>query len=261
MRLWSFSWIKDMKRPFRFGVLFLTLLGGLLPVSGGLRSESLPPNIKAEGKSNNMPVLWEQAYQKIIQLPDSSLLEKGEILGEVKNAGNQTFLAQTMGLIKARAEDCFKVVKNYPLYIRIMPCTVENKVLRSFTLEGDHQGLEGVDFWTRIRVLGFDTRYLLRIAHMVDPQRHSYRSFWTLVDRPDQLKECRDQGNQPCRNDLSLNLGSHQFEPFPGYPHYTLHTYTLKISGEGWLRRSALLLGGIKSMKGVTLAIRKALEP
>ncbi|MEW6184559.1 MAG: hypothetical protein AB1585_02330 [Thermodesulfobacteriota bacterium] len=250
--------ITDWNRCFWFTALILALWTMLLPLSSARGSEANP--LKAEGTSDSMPIGWEQAYQKIIQLPENSRLEKGEILGEVKKVGDHTILAQTLGMVKARAEDCFKVAKSYPLYARLMPCTVENKVIRSFPLEGGPPGLEAVDFWTRVKVLGFNTRYLLRIAHLADPQKHRYRSFWTLVDRPDQLKACRDQENQPCQNDLSINLGSHLFEPFPGNPQYTLHTYTLKLSAEGWLRRSAIRLGGIHSMKEVTQAIRKALE-
>jgi hypothetical protein len=55
-------------------------------------------------------------------------------------------------------------------------------------------------------------------------------------------------------------LGSHQFEPFPGNSNYTLHTYTLTVSGKSWLQQTAFQLGGTKSMGEVTQAIRNVLE-
>jgi hypothetical protein len=57
---------------------------------------------------------------------------------------------------------------------------------------------------------------------------------------------------------LTLNLGSHQFEPYPGDPNYTLHTYTVTIAAKNWLQQVAFRLGGHKSMQEVTQAIRKA---
>ncbi len=125
-----------------------------------------------------------------------------------------------------------------------MPNTVENRVIRSFTLEGDYAGAEAVDFWTRVSVLGFDTRYLLRIAHLSEPQSRRFRSFWTLVDNPTQVAGVCGSEKTPCENDLALNLGSHQFEPYPGNPSYTLHTYTLNLAGKNWLQQAAFRLGG-----------------
>jgi hypothetical protein len=133
-------------------------------------------------------------------------------------------------------------------------------VIRSFPLEGEYAGAEGVDFWTRIRVFGFNTRYLLRIAHLSDPDQHRFRSFWTLVGHPEKLNTCFDSKKNPCQNDLAVNVGSHLFEPFPGNPDFTLHIYTLMISGKSWLQRAAFHWGGTKSMGEVTLAIRKILE-
>jgi len=165
-----------------------------------------------------------------------------------------------MGLIKAKAEDCFKVVRNYNQYITLMPCTKESKVVRSFQLEGEPIGVEPVDFWTRIRVMGISTRYLLRIAHLPEPAKQQFCSFWTLVDNPGHLPACQDLRKKPCQNDLAVNLGSHQFEPFPGNSNYTLHTYTLTVSGKSWLQQTAFHLGGVKSMGDVTQAIRNVLE-
>ncbi|MBA4395284.1 MAG: hypothetical protein C0407_17170, partial [Desulfobacca sp.] len=136
----------------------------------------------------------------------------------------------------------------------------ENKVVRSFQLEGDYLGVEAVDFWTRIRVLGLDTRFLLRIAHLPEPKNHRFRSFWTLVNNPDQVSGCQDSEKKPCQNDLALNLGSHQFEPFPGNSSYTLHTYTVTLAGKSWLQQTAFHLGGKKNMADVTQSIRNALE-
>lgn len=207
-----------------------------------------------------MPVRWDQAFQKIILNPDQGKLFQGEIICVLKKGEDRTIIAQSMGLIKAKAEECFKVVRSYNQYVNLMPSTVENKVLRSFHLEGDYNGAEAVDFWTRINVLGFKTGYLLRIAHLSEPQTHRFRSFWTLVDNPAQIPGCLDGEKKSCRNDLSVNLGAHQFEPFPGNPNYTLHTYTLTVSGKTWLQQMAFNLGGQKTMGQVTSSIRKVLE-
>lgn len=128
-------------------------------------------DLSAEGTSNVMPIRWDQAFLRIISLPNTDKLEQGEILCEINKVDEQTLVAQSVGLIKAKAEECFKVIRNYNRYIKLMPYTVENKVVRSFQLEGDYPGAEAVDFWTRIRVLGFDTRYLLRIAHLTEPRK------------------------------------------------------------------------------------------
>ncbi len=233
-------------------------LGWILLGSPGFGAD--PNALNADGKTNIMPIRWDQAFPRIISLPDKGKLEQGEIMCAVKNIDNRTIVAQSIGLIKAKAEDCFKVVRNYNQYTNVMPCTVENKVVRSFQLEGEPIGVEAVDFWTRIRVFGFDTRYLLRIAHLSDPKQHRFRCYWTLIDNPDQVPGCLDSEKNPCQNDLAVNLGSHQFEPFPGNSNYTLHTYTLTISGKSWLQRTAFRLGGGKSMGEVTLCIRRVLE-
>jgi hypothetical protein len=233
------------------------VLSGILFLPSGFGADLL--GTKADGRTNIMPVRWEQIFHKLISSPDKNRLEQGEILCEIKKSGD-TVLAQTMGLIKAKAEYCDKVVRNYNQYTNLMPCTVESKVIRSFHLEGENAGAEAVDFWTRVRVFGFNTRYLLRIAHLPEPIKQRFRSFWTLVDQPDQLPACSDNEKRPCRNDLAINMGSHEFEPFPGNPHYTLHTYTLMLSGKSHLQQAAFHLGGTKSMEDVTLAIRRVLE-
>jgi hypothetical protein len=230
----------------------------LMGASGGYGADER--DFKAAGKTNVMPVRWDQAYPRIISSPDRVKLERGEILYEMKKGDADTLTAQSMGLIKARAEACFKVVRNYDQYINLMPYTVENKVVRRFQLEGENAGAEAVDFWTRVRILGVDTGYLLRIAHLQEPVKHRFRSFWTLVNDPDQLPGCLDSKKKPCRNDLNVNLGSHQFEPFPGNSGHTLHTYTLTVSGISWLQQAAFHLGAGKSMGDVTRAIRNALE-
>ncbi len=216
--------------------------------------------LKADGKTNVMPIRWDQAFLRLISPPDKAKLEQGEILCEIKKWDSNTITAQSMGLIKAKAEDCFKVVRNYNQYINLMPYTKENKVVRSFQLEGEPTGVEAVDFWTRVRVLGISTRYLLRIAHLPEPAKQRFRSFWTLVDKPEHLPACQDSERRPCQNDLAVNLGSHQFESFPGNSNYTLHTYTLTVSGKSWLQQPAFQLGGTKSMGEVTQAIRNVLE-
>lgn len=241
-------------------ILFATITMGWIlygPSSFGADHQGL----KADGRTNAMPIRWNQAFLKLITAPDKAKLEQGKILCEIKKWDGNTVTAQSMGLIKAKVEDCFKVVRSYyNQYVTLMPCTKESKVVRSFQLEGEHSGVEAVDFWTRIRVLGISTRYLLRIAHLPEPEKQQFRSFWTLVDNPGHLPACQDLRKNPCQNDLTVNLGSHQFEPFPGNANYTLHTYTLTVSGKSWLQQTAFHLGGAKSLGDVTLAIRKVLE-
>ena len=244
-----------MKRLNLPAVFILCWVLGIIPAHGFQRME-----LSADGTSNTMPIRWDQAHQTLITKPDREKLLKGEILCEIKKVDANTVVAQSLGLVRARAEECFSVVRNYNHYVRLMPCTVENKVIRSFQLDGEYQGAEAVDFWTRVRVFGFNTAYLLRIAHLSDLKKHLYRSFWTLVDNPAQLPGCQDSEKKPCRNDLALNIGSHQFEPFPGNPDYTLHTYTLTISGKTWLQQMAFKLGGKQSMGEVTACIREAAE-
>ena len=217
--------------------------------------------LEADGQTNIMPVQWDQASPKIIALLDKARLERGEVLCEIKKVDSLTLAGQTVGLIKADPAECFKIVRKYNQYLQLMPGTVEGQVIRSFMLEGNYAGAETVDFWTRVRVLGFDTGYLIRIVHLCDPQSNRFRSFWTLVDNPAQVVGANGSGKTPCENDLSLNLGSHQFEPYPANPTYTLHTYTVNLMAKNWLQRVAIQLGGQKKMQEVTRAIRKALAP
>ncbi len=243
---------------FCFLIGFVILACGWLVPGDG--QASLWKNLSADGRTNTMPVLWDQVSRKIIPRLDLKRLERGEVISEIKKLDSQTVEAESVGLIKATPEACFKVVRSYNRYTQIMPCTVENRVIRAFKLEGAYAGAEAVDFWTRVSVLGFDTRYLLRIAHLSDLQNRRFRSFWTLVGNPSQVAGVCDSGKTPCENDLALNLGSHQFEPYPGNPNYTLHTYTLTLEGKNWLQQTAIRLGGLKTMEEVTEGIRKALK-
>jgi hypothetical protein len=241
---------------FLIGSVILALVW-LVPVDG----LALPSkNLCADGRTNTMPVQWDQVSRKIIAHLNPEKLERGEVISEVKKIDSRTVTAQCVGLIKADPEACFKVVRSYSQYAQIMPCTVENRIIRSFKLEGDYAGAEAVDFWTRVSVLGFDTRYLLRIAHLSDPDSRRFRCFWTLVNNPSEVAGVCDSGKAPCENDLALNLGSHQFEPYTGNPNYTLHTYTVTLEGKNWLQQSAFRLGGWKTMEEVTQRIRKALK-
>jgi len=238
--------------------LVIAALGWLGAANGWAADQKV---LEADGQTNIMPVHWDQASPKIIAHLDKARLERGEVLCEIKKIDSQTVAVQTAGLIKADPAECFKIVRKYSQYVQLMPGTVENLVIRSFMLEGDYAGAEAVDFWTQVRVLGFDIRYLLRIAHLCDPHINRFRSFWTLVDNPAQLVAVCGSGKTPCENDLALNLGSHQFEPYPENPTYTLHTYTVNLMGKNWLQGVAILLGAQTKMQGVTQAIRKALVP
>jgi len=243
------------------GLIILSVMVtlGWLGSGNGLAADR--KGLQADSRANTMPVHWEQASPRIITHLDKTRLERGEVLCEIKRIDSQTVAAQSVGLIKADPADCFKIIRRYNQYVRFMPNTVENRVVRSFTLEGDYAGAEAVDFWTRVSVFGFDTRYLVRIAHLSDPPSRRFRSFWTLVDNPAQVTGLCGSEKTSCENDLALNLGSHQFEPYPGNPSYTLHTYTVNLAGKYWLQQAAFSLGGQKSMQAVTQGIRKALPP
>jgi hypothetical protein len=243
----------------RLVILFVIVNLGWLGSGNGLAADR--KGLQADGRTNTMPVHWDQASQKIIPHLDQARLELGEVLCEIKKIDPQTVAAQTGGLIKADPAECFKIVRKYNEYVQLMPHTVESRVIRSFRLEGDYAGAEAVDFWTRVNVLGFDTRYLIRIAHLSEPQARRFRSFWTLVDDPTQIAGVCGPEKTPCENDLALNLGSHQFEPYPGNPNFTLHTYTVNLVGKSWLQQVAFRLGGQKTLQEVTQRIRKALLP
>jgi hypothetical protein len=141
-----------------------------------------------------------------------------------------------------------------------MPYTKESRILRTFTPKGEESLSDGVDFWTRVKFLGWETRYLIRIVHLEDPRRSYYRGYWTLVDQPAQAAGCLDSEKRPCENDLTMNIGSHQFEPYPENPDWTLHTYTVKVGGKHWFQRAALDWGGTRSLREVVQCLRQAGE-
>lgn len=215
-------------------------------------------DLTANPLSNVIPVSWDQAFTRTIVSPDFSLLEKGEILAEVKRLDDGTVMAQSIGLIDAGAEECVRVARDYEHYTAIMPYTVEGRVVRSFRLDGENSGAEAIDFWTKVCVLGFKTRYLIRMAHLDDPERHLYRSFWTLVRNPASVPGCIDAKGRPCENDLAMNIGTSQFEPYKGNPARTMQTYTLKIKPSSWTQSFGLRVGCRGSMQDVTKAIRAA---
>ena len=212
-------------------------------------------DLTADPLNNVMPISWDQAYSRIIISPDEAELERGKILFDMKKIDGNTVMAQSIGIIAAKPEECFRVVRDYNQYTGTMPHTVESKIVRSFRLEG---GGEAVDFWTKIRVLGFETRYLIRVEHLADPENLLYRSFWTLVYNPAADSGCKDSNNRPCENDLVTNIGSHQFEPYKGNPGRTMHTYTLMAKGKSWVQSVGLRVGGGSSMRDVTISIREA---
>ncbi|MFZ2448813.1 MAG: hypothetical protein WAW37_20820 [Syntrophobacteraceae bacterium] len=215
-------------------------------------------DLKADPLTNTMPISWDQAYSRIIIVPDHAELEKGGILFDVKKIDGNTVMAQSIGLIEAGPEECFRHISNYNHYTSTMPYTVESKIVRNFRLEGDNPGAETVDFWTKVRVLGSQTRYLIRVVHLADSESRLYRSFWTLVHNPAAVSGCKDSNALPCENDLDMNIGSHQFEPYKGDPGRTMHTYTLKVKGKSWAQRVGLRVGCGSSMRDVTRSIREA---
>jgi len=208
--------------------------------------------------TNGMPISWDEAYFKLIKSPDEADLEKGEILVAEKRLGGDTIMAQSIGLIEAGPEECARVVHDYNNYTSIMPYTVESRIVRSFALEGENAGAETFDFWAKVSVFGFQTSYLIRVVQLTDPGSHRYSSFWTLVRNPAAVSGCIDSDGRPCENDLDMNIGSSQFEPYKGNPNRTLHTYTLKIEGKSWTQCLGLRIECGSSMRDVTKAIRKA---
>jgi hypothetical protein len=208
-----------------------------------------------------LPISWNDAYFRVIDQPDYAALDKGEVLYKLKQLGPDTAMAQTMGLVKATPEASFRVARDYNHYVQVMPYTEESREVRTFKLTGaNYPGAEAVDFWTLVNVFGYQTRYLLRIGHLVDAQKQTYRTLWTLVSEPEKVAGCKDKRGRACENDLATNLGSHQFEPYKGDPKRTLHTYTVRLVGKSWFQRQALAFAGGNSMKEVTLAIRTTAE-
>lgn len=235
-------------------------LGAASAAKSVLAGEGASDPTTADPKSKSLPIGWDKAYFKIIASPDSKALESGDILYDVKQLTSSSAMAQTMGLINAPPEACYKAAKDYNNYTKTMPFTAESRIIRKYPLEGQNSaGAEAVDFWTRVSVVGFETRYLIRIAHLEDVAASRYRTFWTLVDNPSQVP-CTDNEKRPCENDLAANLGSHLFEPYKGNPKKTLHTYTVKLVGKTWAQRTALSVGGGTSMKEVTASVRKSAE-
>lgn len=215
-------------------------------------------DLRADPLTDVMPISWQQAYSRIIVSPDEAELEKGEILFDMKKLNDGTIVAQSMGLIRATPEECVRITGDYNHYTSIMPYTVESRIVRKFRLAGKYAGSEAVDFWSRICVLGFQTRYLIRVVNLANAKSHVYRSFWTLVRDPGSDSGCKCSNGQPCENDLATNIGSGEFEPYNGNPHCTLHTYTLKIRSMNWLQCIGLSAGCGNSMRDVTKAIRIA---
>jgi len=212
----------------------------------------------ADPMTNLMPISWDQAFFKLIDFPDESELKNGQILFDMKMLEDDTVIAQSIGLVEASPRACFEVVRNYNHYSKTMPYTVEGRIIREFSIDRNRSWNEAVDFWTRVCVFGFKTGYLLRVAHLNDPEKNLYQSYWTLVGNPSADSYCIDANMRPCKNDLDMNIGSHLFEPYQGNPARTIHTYTLKIKGKSWAQRIGLRVGCGNSMREVTESIRNA---
>jgi len=239
------------------GVSFV-IIGILLSILVSAECIAAANDHMADPMTDIMPISWNDAYFKIINSPSESELEKGNVLFDMMAMENNTVAAQSVGLIDASPKECFKIVRNYNHYAEIMPYTAESKIVRSFTLGGENAGTEAVDFWTKVRVFGFETRYLLRVVHLSGSEGHSYQTYWTLVNNPATVSDCRDSNMRTCENDLDMNIGSHRFEQYQGNPNRTMHTYTLKVRGKRWAQCIGLRVGCGNSMRQVTEAIRRA---
>jgi hypothetical protein len=89
------------------------VLAGVLSASSGMGAWA--QDLKADGKTNLMPTQWEEAFPRIITTPDTHRLEQGDILCEIKKTTDRAVIAQSMGLIKSKPEECFKAVRRYNL--------------------------------------------------------------------------------------------------------------------------------------------------
>jgi len=236
------------------GIIFLLLISPTPAIAEPLM---IP---KASPANHEMPIQWHHAYSRLVTSPEWDKLGRGEIISAMNMDESGVVSAQTLSLIKALPESCYRVVRKYDQYRSFMPYTVESRIIRSFTVKGERSENDGVDFWTRINVWGSETRYLIRIIHLEEPTLSRYRCFWTLVEKPFQIPECLDSEKRPCENDLSTNVGSHQFEPYPENPEWTLHTYTLKVGGKHWFQKIAFDWGGTRSMREVIQCLRKAVR-
>lgn len=215
-------------------------------------------DLSADPLTNVMPISWRQASFRVIVSPDESELEKGKILFGMEKLDDGSIVAQSMGLIEATPEECIRITTDYNHYTSIMPYTVESRIVRGFRLTGEYAGARAVDFWARVRVLGFQTRYLIRVVNLGNAKSHVYQSFWTLVRNPASVSGCKDSTGRPCENDLEVNIGSGKFEPYKGSPNRTLATRTMKIKPKSWVQHFGLCAGCGNSMQDVTEAIRTA---
>ncbi len=252
--------VYDGKR-FKVKTYFITgMIFGMTFFPVGIRSAT-PAGVlmfpQADNKGVEMPIRWGDAHSRLIPSPDRQKLEQGEIFFAREEGEGDNVIAQTLSLIKTPPESCYRIVREYNQYRSVMPYTAESRVIRSFRVTAEGSEREGVDFWTRVNVLGFETRYLIRIVHLEDPRLSTYRSYWTLVEKPSVIPECVDSENRPCENDLSVNVGSHLFEPYAPNPHWTLHTYTVRIGGKHWYQRTAVRWGGARSMGDVVRRLRE----
>jgi hypothetical protein len=211
-----------------------------------------PSPKQADPGTTTMPIGWSDAFEQIVQSPQKDLLDKGDVLLGLKHVDDQTIFGQTMGVIDASPEACAKVIADFAHYKDFMPHTTQSAVARAFHLS---TGESAVDFWSNVRVFGFNTRTLERVVTVADSAQHRYRSFWTLVHDP-QNDSCTAGNGDPCENDLDESIGAHLFEPWNGDPNRTLHTYTLKLVGSSWIQRKALKWNGGEAMKDVTVALR-----
>jgi hypothetical protein len=215
-------------------------------------------DLAADPLTDVMPITWKQASFGIIVSPDESELEKGKILFGMKKLDDGSIVAQSMALIDATPEECIRVTTDYNHYTSIMPYTVESRIVRGFRLTGEYAGARAVDFWARVSVFGFQTRYLIRVVNLADAKSHVYRSFWTLVRNPASVSGCKDSNRRPCENDLDINIGAGKFEPYKGSPNRTLSTRTMRIKPKSWIQHFGLCAGCGNSMQDVTKAIRIA---
>src|SRR5687767_13508140 len=99
----------QLRKCWHWGVMGALVLWTTVVMAG--------PPPQADPKVNTMPISWNQAYFKVIASPDHAAIERGEILYDMKVMSRDTAVAQTMGLVNAMPEDCFKVVQDYNNYI------------------------------------------------------------------------------------------------------------------------------------------------
>ena len=88
---------ENEQRQDGFWFINLVFDPGLGVAGPGRRAGFVWKNFCADGRTNTMPVQWEQVSRKIIAHLDQERLERGEVISEIKRINSQTVAAQAWG--------------------------------------------------------------------------------------------------------------------------------------------------------------------